>query len=168
MKQALIYPEFVKLSFMPCSNSVGDYENKRALGQNVKIWLTKITQVSVYSDFQAGWQFFLDSTEHFCLPAQRPITLDFSTQPVHPLHRRVAVFSDLPVQPGPSTAARLTLFAAEETSPVCSSPPSFRSSLLNHRQSFLACPFLVNPFFPFVQMSELHPSYSAGPCHPPS
>lgn len=31
---------------MPCSNSVGDYKNKRALGQNVKIWLAKIRQVS--------------------------------------------------------------------------------------------------------------------------
>jgi len=39
---------------MPCSNSVGDYKNNWALGQNVKIWLGKIRQVSIHSDFQVG------------------------------------------------------------------------------------------------------------------
>lgn len=131
---------------MPCSNSVGDYENKWALGQNIKIWLAKIRQVSVYSDFQVGWQIFRFS-EYFQLPAQRPTTFDFSTQPVHPLHWHVAIFSDLLAQPGLSNSDSLTLFDAEEISPVCSSSPSFWSSLLNQRQSFLAWLFLANSFF---------------------
>lgn len=131
---------------MPCSNSVGVYKNKWALGQNVKIWLAKIRQVNIHSDFQVGWQIFRFS-ECFQLPAQRPNTFDFSTQPLHPLHWHVATFPDILAQPGPSNSASLPFFDTEEISPVYSSSPSFWSSLLNQRQSFLAWPFLANSFF---------------------
>lgn len=78
----------------------------------------------------------------------------------------LCIDTDLLAQPGLSNSASCTLFDIEEISPVCSSSPSFWSSLLNQRQSFLAWLFLANSFFPLVQMFELHPSYSADTCLP--
>lgn len=54
---------------MPSSNSVGDYKNKGALGQNVQIWLATARQVFTRMDFQVGWQMFRFS-EYFQLSAE--------------------------------------------------------------------------------------------------
>lgn len=39
---------------MPCINSVGDYKNKSALGQNVQIWPAKTRQGFIHLDLKVS------------------------------------------------------------------------------------------------------------------
>lgn len=135
---------------MLCSNFVGDYKNQWSLGQNVETWLANIRQVtqilrlpSSLANFYTQW----------VLPAQKPMTFDFSIQPVHPLHWLVADFlTYLPSLASPCMPASPCLSQGKSALFV---PPLLHFKVhCPARDSFLLWLLPANFSFPFIPVSE--------------